>query len=179
MEEEKVEKTEEVVSEEEVTEEEKVVEKESSKRPVRPQKKNNVAVIIILLLVIACIGAGVYFLGKGKTNNSKKDNNQKETQVKKQDFKSDYRLTGNGLENFDLYFLQLENKEENKVYSPLSIKYALEMLAEGADGDSKAQLDAILGDYVAKKYTNSKNMSFANAFFVKDTFKDSIKKRLY
>ncbi len=170
------EKQEEVVSEEEVTEEEKVVEKESSKRPVRPQKKNNVAVIIILLLVIACIGAGVYFLGKGKTNNSKKDNNQKETQVKKQDFKSDYRLSGNGLENFDLYFLQLENKEENKVYSPLSIKYALEMLAEGSSGETKEQLDAILGDYVAKKYTNSKNMSFANAFFVKDTFKDSVKK---
>lgn len=165
VEEEKVEGT-------EKTEEEKVV-----KRPVHPKKKNNVVVIIVLILVIACIGGTVYFFGNGKSkdNNSNNDN-KKSAEVKKQDYKSEYRLSGNGLENFDIAFLQLENEEKNKVYSPLSIKYALEMLAEGADGDTKAQLDAIIGDYVAKKYTNSNNMSFANAFFVRDTFKDSVKK---
>ena len=162
MEEEKVEKQEEVEKGEGV-----------SKRPVRPQKKNNVALIVIILLIIAAIGIGVYFVGKDKDN---KPVDKKESEVKKPELKSEFRLSGNGLEKFDLYFLQLENEEKNKVYSPLSIKYALEMLAEGADGDTKAQLDAIIGDYVAKKYTNSKNMSFANAFFVRDTFKDSIRK---
>ena len=169
---------EEVVEEENDKEEEKEEKEEVSKRPVHPEKKNNTVLVIMLLLVIACIGLCVYFLGNGKNKDIKDSNNdnKKEAEVKKQDYKSEYRLSGNGLENFDLYFLQLENKEVNKVYSPLSIKYALEMLAEGADGDSKKQLDAIIGDYVAKKYTNSKNMSFANAFFVKDTFKESIKK---
>ena len=176
MEEEKVENQEEQQEkQEEQQEKQEEVEKGEgvSKRPVRPQKKNNVVLIVIILLIIAAIGIGVYYVGKDKDN---KPVDKKESEVKKPELKSEFRLSGNGLEKFDLYFLQLENEEKNKVYSPLSIKYALEMLAEGADGDTKAQLDAIIGDYVAKKYTNSKNMSFANAFFVRDTFKDSIKK---
>jgi len=147
---------------------------ETSKRPVRNNKGNNIILVIILILVIACVGVGAYLLGNGKKD--AKLDNKKESEVKNPELKSEFRLSGNDLEKFDLYFLQLENEEKNKVYSPLSIKYALEMLAEGADGETKEQLDAILGDYVAKKYTNSKNMSFANAFFVRDTFKDSIKK---
>ena len=61
------------------------------------------------------------------------------------------------------------------IYSPLSIKYAMEMLAEGASGDTKTQLDNVIGDYKANKYTNSKNMSFANAMFIKDTYKTKVK----
>ena len=146
---------------------------ETSKRPIRNNKGNNIILVIILILVIACVGVGAYLLGNGKKD--AKLDNKKESEVKNPELKSEFRLSGNGLEKFDLYFLQLENEEKNKVYSPLSIKYALEMLAEGADGETKEQLDAIIGDYVAKKYTNSKNMSFANAFFVKNSFRDSIK----
>ena len=86
-----------------------------------------------------------------------------------------YRLSGNSLENFDLRFLQLENEKKNKIYSPLSIKYALEMLKEGANGEAKEQISNIIGTYSSKKYINSENMSFANALFIKDSFKNSIK----
>ena len=64
-------------------------------------------------------------------------------------------MSGNSLENFDLYFLKLENEAKNKVYSPLSIKYALEMLAEGSEGNTKKQIEAVVGDYKAKSYPNS------------------------
>ena len=47
-------------------------------------------------------------------------------------------MQGNGLSDFDLKFLKLENGAENKIYSPLSIKYALQMLAEASGGDSRA-----------------------------------------
>ena len=40
---------------------------------------------------------------------------------------SPYRMSGNGLEDFDIHFMQLENKKSNMVYSPISIKYALAM----------------------------------------------------
>ena len=161
------------VKQEEVVE--KVEKKEAGSD--KSQKSNGLALIVVLLIIIACLGGVIYYLGNGKDDdsNTEKDNKKQESKVSSPELKSEYRLGGNGLENFDIHFLQIENKEENKVYSPLSIKYALEMLAEGADGDSKAQLDAIIGDYVAKKYTNSKNMSFANAFFVKNSFRDSIK----
>lgn len=84
-------------------------------------------------------------------------------------------MSGNKLEDFDLRFLQIETKKQNVVYSPLSIKYALQMLGEGASGKSKAQIDALIGDYESKKYTNNSNMTFANAMFIRNTFKDSIK----
>ena len=86
-----------------------------------------------------------------------------------------YRISGNILESFDFYFLQLENERENKVYSPLSIKYALGMLAEGADEETKEQIISVIGDYAAKKYINSSNMSFANGLFVKDSYKSTIR----
>lgn len=86
-----------------------------------------------------------------------------------------YDLKNNQLSNFDIAFLKIENNKENKIYSPLSIKYTLKMLEEGANGTTKQQISNVLEDYVITKYTSNKNMSLANALFVRDTFKDSIK----
>ena len=89
---------------------------------------------------------------------------------------SEYTMKGNSLEDFDLFFLKQENQEENKVYSPLSIKYALAMLADASSGESKDQITSIIGDYKSKKYINSKNLSLANAFFIRNSFKSNVKK---
>ena len=138
-------------------------------REEKPKKKNPVAKVIIILLVLILVGV----LGYIAFLKFKPDN--KTATAEKEDYQSEYRLSGNGLENFDLYFLKLENEAKNKVYSPLSIKYALAMLSEGANGDSKAQIDAIIGDYKAKSYPNNEHMSFANAMFIRDTYKDKVK----
>ena len=88
--------------------------------------------------------------------------------------KAVYSIKSNSLEPFDLYFLQLENKKENKIYSPLSIKYALSMLAEGSEGESKKQILDIIYNYKTNKYENNKNISLANALFIKEIYKDKI-----
>ena len=132
------------------------------------KKSNSKSPIIILILIILIAGVLAYLYFSNRNNTTK-------AEVTSAVKNSAYRMTGNGLQKFDLYFLQLENEEKNKVYSPLSIKYALEMLSEGTTGESKSQIDAVIGDYVAKKYTNSKNMSFANAIFIKDSYKKSVK----
>ena len=85
-----------------------------------------------------------------------------------------YDLKNNQLSNFDIAFLKVENGKENKVYSPLSIKYTLKMLEEGANGTTKQQISDVLEDYIVTKYTSNKNMSLANALFVRNSFKDSI-----
>lgn len=139
--------------------------------PKKEKKKSKKGLIILLLVLILLLsGAGVYFFVF-------RDENTKTNKVttNKKDVYSEYRMSGNSLEKFDLAFLKLENEEKNKVYSPLSIKYALEMLSEGANGETKKQLDAIIGDYKAKKYTNNEHMSFANAMFIKNTFSKNIK----
>lgn len=130
------------------------------------------------LLAISASFVIILFLGVGLYTNKLKENNlaepikpnEKET---KQAFK--YALKSNSLEDFDLRFLQLENKRVNKIYSPLSIKYTLAMLNEGTEGESKEQISNLIGEYKYNKYINSKNMSFANALFVRDTYKQSIK----
>lgn len=136
--------------------------------PHKKKKKSGIIVVVILLLAFFCVG-GVFLLKDNIPSKTKKAG----VDVKK--VKSEYRMSGNSLENFDLYFLKLENEAKNKVYSPLSIKYALEMLAEGSEGNTKKQIEAVVGDYKAKSYPNSEHMSFANAMFIKDTFKDEVK----
>ena len=135
---------------------------------IKKDNKKNIIVFIIVVVLVVTVGI-LFIILNNKQNHNKSTN----TGVKKVD--SPYRLAGNDLEDFDLYFLGLENKNQNMIYSPLSIKYALEMLLEGTSGESKSQIAAIIGDYEAKKYENSANMSFANALFVQNEFKNSIK----
>ena len=136
------------------------------------KKKIIIITIIAVLLIVAAILTFYFFIIKDNNKEEIPETN-KETEVLNAN--SPYEITSNNLEAFDLYFLQLENKETNKVYSPLSIKYALEMLTVGANGKTKEQITNILGDYEAKKYTNSNNMSFANALFIKDSYRNSVK----
>lgn len=139
------------------------------------KKKTIIIVCIIVLLVIIAAVCIYFFLIRKSDNEENNNNNEVNNETEVINANSPYKLTSNGLEPFDLYFMQLENNGQNKVYSPLSIKYALAMLSEGANGATKEQIDNIIGKYSARKYNNSDNMSFANGLFIKDTYQDSIK----
>lgn len=135
----------------------------------KSKKKNkNLIVIIIIIVLLALLGA-YFILTKGNKNNGKDVISNEPKKV------SAYRMSGNSIEDFDLAFLMLESGEKNKLYSPLSIKYALAMLSEGAKGSTKEQIDDIVGGYKSNKYVNSNNMSFANAVFINNTYKNQVK----
>ena len=122
------------------------------------QKKSKTGLIVSLITILVLILVTLIVLlivGTGGKKKDAKDNDDNKGEVKE----SAYKMKGNDLENFDLSFLKMENKEENKIYSPLSIKYALAMLNEGAGGDSKDQITAVIGDYNPKKYNNSKKLT--------------------
>ncbi len=76
--------------------------------------------------------------------------------------------------DFNYVFLKLENKKENKIYSPLSIRYAMKMLEDGANGKSKEEISN-LGLGSLSKYNNNANMSLANGFFIKNDFESFVK----
>ncbi len=132
------------------------------------KKKRIILIISLIIVIIAAIVAYVLLI----LNNN--ECNKKAKTVTNKVKASKYQLTGNSLEDFDLYFMQLENEKNNKIYSPLSIKYALAMLNEGAKGDTRKQIESVIGDYESKKYVNSSNLSLANAMFIKETFKDEV-----
>ncbi len=145
----------------------------STETVVKKPKSKKVLVIVGIVLVVICalgITGGVLFL-KG---DDKKDDDTKKKEQETVTIDSDYKMAGNNVSEFDLFFLKEENESKNKVYSPLSIKYALEMLNEGTDGDTNAQISAVVGDYTGKKYTNSKNLSLANGLYINEKVKDTI-----
>ncbi|ORX78889.1 cellulosomal serpin precursor [Anaeromyces robustus] len=73
--------------------------------------------------------------------------------------------------DFDFSFLKLENNKENMLYSPLSIKYALKMLLEGADGNTYNEISKLVGNSELTKCSNiDKVLSLANGLFIRDTF---------
>lgn len=132
-------------------------------------KKTNKKKVIIGLILLLIVVAGVVII----MNNNLSDKGKTDTKSNK--VHSVYRMSGNSLEEFDLSFLKLGEKEKNVIYSPLSIKYALAMLNDGTDGNSNAQITALIGDYKSNKYTNSSNLSLANAMFINNTFEKNIK----
>ncbi len=140
------------------------------KEPVK-EKKGGKGVILIALLLLLVVACGVYFLLSTK----KKDEKEPEVTKTSSNEYTQYQMKGNDLNYFDLSFLKFDSASRNKVYSPLSIKYALEMLAEGAKGQTRDEVLNVIGKYKVKKYTNNENLSFANALFVRDSYKSNVK----
>lgn len=130
--------------------------------------------LTLLIAVFTCLSL------VGCDKNEKKDTNEtggKTTVINKVDY-NDYKISSNSVGDFDLFFLKNDSKndtiKQNKIYSPLSIKFALEMLLEGANGETKTQISNIIGTYNTRKYDNNANMSFANALFIRDSYKNSV-----
>lgn len=149
-------------------------EQKKEKKQLKISLGTAILLFIIILLIVAMVVVVVYFKNEKPNAVESKVGDTEVTDTKKA-FK--YALKSNSLEDFDLRFLQLENERKNKIYSPLSIKYALAMLNEGTEGESKEQISNLIGDYKPNKYVNSANMSLANALFIRDTYKNSVKEK--
>ena len=154
-------------------EEEKEKTEVKEEKVVPQKKKTSKAPIIIPIVITVIIIIGtilIFALGGSKKEDNGNGNEDDDPIV----LESEYGMTDNSLSKFDLSFLKLENSESNKIYSPLSIKYALAMLSEGSKGETKAQIDAVIGEYAPHKYNNNSHMSFANAIFINES-EDSVK----
>ena len=146
-----------------------------TEKPKKEDNKNSVVLIfailgslVFMLIIIVCI---VFLPGFIRENSE----STKKVSTDAEEKYSTYRLTGNTLDKFDIAFLKFENNGKNKIYAPISIKYALAMLSEGSAENSKTQINRLIGDYKSNKYINTDHMSFANAVFIRNTFKDSVK----
>ncbi len=149
----------------------------------KPSNKKNMAgfiVVIIIVVVLGIIAAVILFNSSlnsmNKANNTEIASNTTSVPAveKKAVAKSEYYLDNNNFSKFDMSFLKFENEKVNKIYSPLSIKYAFKMLYEGTTGDAHDQLASIVEGYNLTKYKSNENMAFANAFFIRNSFKDKI-----
>jgi len=78
--------------------------------------------------------------------------------------------------DFDFIFLKMENNKTNMLYSPLSLKYTLKMLEEGAAGNTLAEIKKVLKKTILNKYESAnKFLSFANGLFIRDKYYKDVK----
>ena len=122
-----------------------------------------IAIIISLIIIIAIISV---ILNRSTQDKNKENNILSSTE-------SENKQTGT---DFTMQFLQLENNKQNMIYSPLSIKYALNMLNEGANGNTKTQIENLIGSLSLTKYNNiDEVLSLANSAYIRDTYSKDIK----
>ena len=130
-------------------------------------KSKKVIILIIGIVLVIALTIVAFNWKKLNTNNeNNKEPEQKEPIKPREDLKDDIVYA----------FLKLENDKTNKIYSPLSIRYALQILAEGAEGESREQLDAVLGEYNTNKYSSiEEHLGFGNALFIRDAYYKKVK----
>jgi len=78
--------------------------------------------------------------------------------------------------NFDFSFLKNESSNKNMIYSPMSIKYTLNMLKEGAVGSTYNEINNVIGN---SKLSNCSSideyLSLANGLFIRNPYYNYIK----
>lgn len=140
------------------------------------EKNNNKIklVTLVVLIVIAIIIVAIIEIILNKNTASRSINDVEEKRnVQIKDENQDVEYDD---KEFSLKFLKMENKKENMVYSPLSIKYALHMLNDGANGNTRTQIENVIGNTNLVKYNNIENiLSFANGVYIRETYSESVK----
>ena len=117
------------------------------------------SVLIIIIVLIACLSII----------------NSRERRAKKQKEKEDIEMVGNY--NVDIIKVtNADSKGKNYLISPYNIEIALNMLREGADGNTKDEIDKVIGNRTISNLSLKDKLSIANAIFVKNEYKNDVKK---
>ena len=133
-------------------------------------------IVLIVIVIVIVIGIISVILNKSKSSKENEVAEQKTSQFENKDENTTSSYTEVDTDtntdiDFSFEFLKMENEEENIVYSPLSIKYALKMLSDGANGNTKTQIDRVIGNANLTKYNNIDNvLSLANALYLRDVY---------
>ena len=125
-------------------------------------EKRKIIILGVVLVVVLILGIGGFVLFKNSNNN-----------IEPGEVIDDNEIIdiNDSDKDLDFSFLKLENNKKNMLYSPLSIKYALSMLREGTEGNTKVEIDNLLNNINLTKYNNVEDtLSLANSIFIRDTF---------
>ncbi len=72
-----------------------------------------------------------------------------------------------------------KNEESNYLISPYSIEIALNMLRDGANGETKKQIDNLIEERQINDVTIKNRINVANAAFIKNNYKPNVTKTYY
>lgn len=129
-------------------------------------------IILLVILGIGCLGVGVY-----TTLLTKKDVEKPNvpTPSPPQPTPSN-PVTTTGDFNTDIIKAVNANEKGNYLISPYSIEIALAMLKEGASGTTLEEFNKVIPTRDIKTLSVKDRISVANALFIKDAYKNSLRK---
>lgn len=123
-------------------------------------KEERNKLVILVGIVIITLGITIIFLDSFKGKEPQKE--------KKEIVDVDYTTN----------IIKKSNNGDNKNYliSPYNIKVALNMLKEGADGNTKEEIEKVLSNETISNINIPDKLNVANGVFIKDVYKDYVKK---
>ncbi len=138
------------------------------------KNRNNIIVIILIILIIGCTTGGVILLNK-------KENKEPNTPVEptpapqpKPKEPADIEVNLNNEFNLDMIKLVNSYERDNYLISTYSMEIALNMLKEGAAGETYNQINKVVPDRDITTFDVKNRISVANAIFVKNSEKKNI-----
>lgn len=117
-------------------------------------RNNNIRFICIVFLIITVITLILFLFIKNKYNKHER------TVIIESDF------------NLEVLKRTNEKNNDNYLVSPYSMEQAMAMLKDGASGNTKTQIEKLIGNNT--KAINNNSVKDANGVFIKDQYKDVI-----
>ena len=140
-----------------------------------PKKPNNSQKIGLIAACAILLAGGIFATTKILTQDKEPECTDCNTPTTSPTNKPTSAPIAVSADNLDYAFLKLENKSENLIYSPLSIRNGLALLDRGAAGETKTEIDTVLGETAPTRYDDIENtLSVANAVFIRDNFSDKV-----
>ena len=143
------------------------------------ENKKGIDIKVIVLIVVTIVLAIVLgIILKDKFMNKQDDSNINSNP--NNNVISDSNPNNNATidSNFNIDIIKQFNEsagEKNYLLSPYSIEIALNMLRDGALGNTKLELDKVLGNRVINNLNSDNKIVTANSVFIKDEFKNYVK----
>ena len=119
--------------------------------------------IVTFIFIATFIVVAIIYLVNFINNHRNNDGGYKPTNISEKDF------------SLSVFKRTSANTSSNFLVSPYSMSVALNMLKDGAEGDTKAQIENALRGTNTKPLDND-SVHIANAIFIKEEHKDQIKK---
>ena len=134
-------------------------------------KNNKTKILIIIIVTITTILAGIIVVNEIFNKDESQDI------IKPTPSPENIILTNNY--TIDIIREFNNGNTSNYLISPYNIEIGLNMLRDGADGMTKEELDKVLGNRVINNISVKDKIGVANGVFIKDIYKDNVKKDYY
>ena len=129
-------------------------------------KKKMIIIILVLLVFISVLLIYKKVFKKNNVVDNPNDNPIVNPNIQNPNTEFDYKI---------IYETNNLVKNENYLISPLSMGYALSLLNEGSDGNTKTQIDSLLNGYKLPNIINVKDrIGIANLLFIRNRYKNEI-----